>query len=239
MANWTEEVEAKLVELVGDESPVSQDTVKNVSEALGEKFTPRSVAAKLRKMEFEVEKVGERAKRFSERQEAELDEFLSDHSGEFTYAQIAERFAGGQFTARQVQGKVLSMERTADVAPTPKTPADKKYSEEQEDTYVKMANAGAALEDIASELDKPLNSVRGKGLSLYRAGLIESIPKQRTHVKKKPDALEALGDISDLTVEEIAQKIDKSPRGVRQMITYRGLECKDYKAKPRKNQEAA
>ena len=175
----------------------------------------------------------------TEEQEAELAAFLSDHSGEFTYAQIAERFAGGQFTARQVQGKVLSMERTADVAPTPKAPVDKKYTEEQEDTYVAMANAGAALEDIAAQLNKPLNSVRGKGLSLYRAGLIESIPKQKTHVEKKPDALEALGDISEFTVAEIAEKIKKSERGVRQMITYRGLECKDYKAKPRKNQEAA
>jgi hypothetical protein len=240
MANWTDEAVAQLEELVGDASPVSQETVKDAAETLGEKFSPRSVAAKLRKMGFEVEKVGERAKAFSEAEEAELDAFLSEHSGEFTYGEIAERFAGGKFSARQVQGKVLSMERTADVAPTPKAPSQKTYSEGEEATYVKMANAGAFLEDIAAELDRPLNSVRGKGLSLFKNGQIEKIPAQREHhAKTKVDPLEALGDITEMTVAEIAEEIGKTERGVKQMITYRGLECADYKAKPRKNKEAA
>jgi len=240
MANWTESAVTQLEELVGNESPVTQETVKNAAETLGEKFSPRSVAAKLRKMDYEVEKVGERAKAFSDEEEAELADFLSDHSGEFTYAEIAARFAGGKFTPRQVQGKVLSMERTADVAPTPKAPSQKTYSESEEATYVKMASAGAFLEDIAAELDRPLNSVRGKGLSLYKNGDIEKIPAQREHhAKTKVDPLEALGDISEMTVAEIAEEIGKSERGVKQMITYRQLHCADYKAKPRKNKEAA
>ena len=239
MANWTEEKVAELMSLVGDESPVTQETVKAAAEALGGNFTPRSVAAKLRREEVEVEKVGERAKAFSEEEEAELANFLSEHSGEFTYAQIAERFAGGNFSPRQVQGKVLSMERTADVAPTPKTAAPKVYTEAEEAVYVKMAAAGAYLEDIAKELGKKLNSVRGKGLSLFKNGQITNIPEQRDHVTKtKEDPFDALGNLEELTVAEIAEKIGKSERGVKQMITYRETACKDYKGKPRKNKAA-
>ena len=240
MANWTEEAVGQLEEFVGNDSPVTQETVKNAAEALGEKFSPRSVAAKLRKMGYDVEKVGERAKAFSDEEEARLAQFLDQHSGEFTYAEVAQRFADGKFTARQVQGKVLSMERTGDVAPTPKAPSQKTYTDEEEATYVKMAKAGAFLEDIAEALNRELPSVRGKGLSLYRSGQITEIPEQKNkYAKAKEDPLEALGDISELTVAQIAEAIGKTERGVKQMITYRGLHCADYKAKARKSKEAA
>ena len=237
MTNWNDELVAQLEGLVGDESPVTQETVASVAEELD--ISKRSASAKLRKMGYDVEKVGARGPKFSESETSDLSDYLDSNSGEQTYAEIAKVFAGGKFTAKQVQGKVLSMERTGDVAETPKVEAKRIYTLDQEAIFVKMARAGAYLEDIADAVKMSVASVRGKALSLCKANDLD-IPKQRdSHAKTKVDPLTALGDISDLTVEEIAEKIEKSPRGVRQMITYRGLECANYKAKARKEKAAA
>lgn len=238
MSNWTEEKVATLEGIVGDESPVTQDTVAEAAEALG--VSNRSVASKLRKMGFEVEKASEKPKAFSDEQAAALAEFVEQNEGAFTYAQIAEQFEGGEFTPRQVQGKILSMELTDMVAPTPKKESVKTYSDDEEGTFVKLANAGAFLEDIAEALGRTLNSVRGKALSLLRAGTLEKIPSQKQSYKaNREDALEALGDLAALTVAEIAEAIGKTERGVKTMITHRGLACADYKAKAKKGEKEA
>ena len=143
---WTEEREAQLLEAVGDERPVTQETVAAAAEAL--EVSPRSASAKLRKMGIEVEKAGPRARKFSEEQETALVAFLEDNSGDYTYADIADRFAGGEFSSKQIQGKVLSLEMTDHVKPTPKKVAEKKYSEEEEATFITMARAGKFLEEL-------------------------------------------------------------------------------------------
>lgn len=237
MSNWTEERVAALEAFVGDESPVTQETVKAAAEELG--VSPRSVAAKLRKEGFEVEKASEKEKTFSEAQEAALREFLEANAGKYTYAQVAENFEGGAFNARQIQGKVLSMELTEMVAPTPKKETQKTYTADEESTIVRMAGAGAFLEDIAETLGKTLNSIRGKALSLLRNGDIESIPPQKqSYAAKREDPFEGL-DVAEMTVAEIAEATGKSVRGVKTMITHRGLSCADYKAKPRKKDKEA
>ena len=50
---WTEERTAALVSFVGDESPVSYATVVEAADQLD--TSPKSAAAKLRKMEYEVQ----------------------------------------------------------------------------------------------------------------------------------------------------------------------------------------
>jgi hypothetical protein len=61
------------------------------------------------------------------------------------------------------------------------------------------------------------------------------IPKQRkSHAANKVDVIEALGDISGMTVAEIAEATGRTARGIRTIITRRGLECADYKAKKKK-----
>lgn len=237
MSNWTEERVAQLEAFVGDESPVSQETVRAAAEDLG--VSPRSVAAKLRNLEYEVARASEKPKTFSEDQADALAEFLADNSGAFTYAEIAERFEGGAFTARQIQGKVLSMELTDAVKETPKAETQKTYTEEEERTIIRMANSGAHLEDIGETVGKPLNSVRGKCLSMLRNGQLDSIPPQRqSYAAKREDPFEGL-DVADMTVAQIAEATGKSERGVKTMITHRGLTCADYKAKPRKKDKEA
>lgn len=230
---WTTDREKQLLAEVGDSQPVSQDTAAAAAIVLG--VSTRSISAKLRKMGVEVEKAGPRARKFSDEQEAALTEFLSENTGQFTYAQIAEAFAGGQFTSKQIQGKVLSMELTDSVKATPKKESVKTYTDAEEDIFVSMANKGKFLEDIAETLGKSLASVRGKALSLNRTEVLASIPKQReSHAVTRVDPIEALGDISVLTVAEIAKASGKTERGVKTIITRRNLVCADYKAKVKK-----
>lgn len=231
---WTEAREEQLLEAVGDERPVTQETAAAAAEVLD--VSTRSISAKLRKMGIEVEKAGPRARKFSEEQEAALVEFLEENTGEYTYAEIADRFSDGEFTAKQIQGKVLSLELTDAVKKTPKKEVEKKYSQEEEDTFVTMARAGKFLEEIAEALEKTIPSVRGKALSLTRVGELESIPPQRDKVAPKVDYFEDLGAdaIADLTVAELSEGSGKTPRGVRTILSRRGYNAADYKAKGKK-----
>jgi hypothetical protein len=240
LPKWDEERTATLVKLVGDESPICQVLVGTCAEAL--ETTPRSISSKLRKMGYEVELVSASAtKTFTDEQAEDLSDFVSSNSGDFTYGEIAERFADGHFSPKQIQGKILSMEQTGDVKPTPKAEAVRTYTSEEEVVFLKMAGDGAFLEEIADALGKKLNSVRGKALSFLRAEQIASIPKQRdTKDKDKVDALEELGDVSAYTVDQLAEELGKTPRGIRTMLTRRGITISDHDgaAKQAKNSAA-
>ena len=119
LPKWTDERTSALESFVGDESPVSQATVANAAEEL--ETSVRSVSSKLRKMGYDVELASSsNTKSFSDEQEATLQAFVTDNSGSYTYAQIAENFEGGAFSAKSIQGKILSMQLTEHVAPAPK-----------------------------------------------------------------------------------------------------------------------
>lgn len=224
---WTDERTAQLTSFVGDESPVSQATVAEAAEQL--ETSTRSVSSKLRKMGFEVELASQAGgKSFSEDQEATLAAFVEGNSGDYTYAQIAEHFEGGAFSAKAIQGKILSMELTSHVKPAPKVEAVRTYSESEEATFVSMVNDGAFVEQIADALGRTVNSVRGKALSLLRSGDIAAIPRQEnTKGGDKVDPLADL-DVAGMTVEAIAEAIGKTARGVKTMLTRRGLSASDY-----------
>ena len=238
LPKWTDERTDELVNFVGDESPISQGTVAEAADQL--ETSTRSISSKLRKMGFEVELASASTSRaFSESQEATLATFVQDNSGEYTYAQIAENFDGGAFSAKSIQGKILSMELTEHVKPAPKVEAVRTYSEDEETTFIEMVNDGAFVEAIADALDRSVNSVRGKALSLLRSGDIDAIPRQEhTKGSTKEDPLADLGDVSSMTVEEIAEAIGKTARGVKTMLTRRGLIAEDYDGAAKKEKAA-
>ena len=238
LPKWTDERTDELVNFVGDESPISQGTVAEAADQL--ETSTRSISSKLRKMGYEVELASASTSRaFSEAQEATLATFVQDNSGEYTYAQIAENFEGGAFSAKSIQGKILSMELTDHVKPAPKVEAVRTYSEDEEATFIEMVNDGAFVEAIADALDRSVNSVRGKALSLLRSGDIDAIPRQEhTKGSTKEDPLADLGDISAMTVEEIAEAIGKTARGVKTMLTRRGLVAEDYDGAAKKEKAA-
>ena len=234
LPKWTDERTQQLTDFVGSESPISQSTVATAAAEL--ETSTRSVSSKLRKMGFDVELASASAsKSFSDEQEATLQAFVTDNSGSYTYAEIASNFDGGSFSAKSIQGKILSMELTSHVKPAPKVETVRTYTPEEEGTFVEMVNGGSFVEEIADALGKSVNSIRGKALSLLRSGEINAIPKQKeTKGSSKADVLADV-DVANQTVEEIADSIGKTVRGVKTMLTRRGLQCSDYNGAAKKD----
>lgn len=232
---WSEEAVAELLQIVGQESPVSVAKVEAAAETL--EVSTRSIAAKLRQLDREVVSMAkEKVSAFSEEESAKLFSFVNANTGKFTYKQIAEQFAGGKFTAKQIQGKLLALELTGCVKPAEKVEVARSYTEAEEAKFVQIAERGGFIEDIAQALGKTVASVRGKALSLTRKGQIARIPAQReSHAKDQVDPIVALGDrIKTMTVAEIAAAVDKTERGLRTLLTRRGINVADYKGADKK-----
>lgn len=232
---WNDETVNQLLSIVGNESPVSVATVEEAADTLG--FTTRSVAAKLRQLDHEVASMAkEKTTAFTEQETDDLADFVENNAGRFTYKEIAEQFADGKFTAKQIQGKLLALELTAAVKPAEKVEIARTYSDAEEAVFIKMAEQGKYIEDIAQALGKTVASVRGKALSLTRKGQIARIPAQReSHAKDQVDPIVALGDrIATMTVAEIAAAVDKTERGLRTLLTRRGINVADYKGADKK-----
>ena len=239
LPKWTDERTQQLVSFVGDTSPISQAMVADAAEDL--ETSTRSVSSKLRKMGYDVELASSVSNRtFSEEQESTLSNFVTDNSGQYTYADIASSFEGGQFSAKSIQGKILSMELTSHVKPAEKPESVRTYSPEEEATFTQMVNDGSFVEEIAEALGKSVNSIRGKALSLLRSGDIGAIPKQKeTKGSSKADPLAEVSDIENMNVEDIADEIGKTVRGVKTMLTRRGLTCADYDGAARKEKASS
>lgn len=238
--NWSDESVATLLGLVGDTSPVSASLVEQASVALGK--STRSVASKLRQLDRDVASLAKaKVATFTDEEGDALAAFVTDNAGVYTYKEIAEKFNGGQFNAKQVQGKLLAMELTGTVKPAEKVEVAGKYSEAEEAQFVQLANSGAFIEEIASALNKEVASVRGKALSLVRKELITKIPAQReSHAVDNVDAVTNLGAaIATMTVAEIAAAVDKTERGVRTLLTRRGIDCADHKGQAKKEKAEA
>jgi transposase len=234
---WSDSAVATLMSVVGNESPVSPSTVEAAAEALGEDFTVRSVASKLRQLDREVASMAkEKTSAFTEEEGEALAEFVDANAGSLTYKEIAEHFADGKFSAKQIQGKLLAMELTGSVKPTEKVEAARTYSDKEEVTFIKMVEAGNFIEEIAEALGKTVASVRGKALSLTRKGSIAKIPAQReSHAKDRVDPITALGDqLYTMTVAEIAAAVQKTERGLRTLLTRRGIKVADYDGEAKK-----
>jgi arsenate reductase-like glutaredoxin family protein len=227
--NWSDEAVDQLMQIVGSESPVSVDSVERAAEQLGK--TTRSIASKLRQLDREVASLAkEKTSAFTADEGADLADFVAANAGNLTYKEIAENFADGKFSAKQIQGKLLALELTGSVKPAEKVEVARTYTEAEEMTFVRMADAGNFIEDIAAKLNKTVASVRGKALSLTRKGQISKIPAQReSHAKESVDPVVALGDrIHTMTVAEIAAAVDKTERGLRTLLTRRGIKVADY-----------
>lgn len=227
--NWSDEAVDQLMTIVGSESPVSVESVERAAEQLGK--TTRSIASKLRQLDREVASLAkEKTSAFTADEGADLADFVNANSGNLTYKEIAENFADGKFTAKQIQGKLLALELTGSVKPAEKVEVARTYTEAEEATFVRMADGGSYIEEIAAKLNKTVASVRGKALSLTRKGQIAKIPAQKeSHAKESVDQVTALGNaIHTMTVAEIAAKVDKTERGLRTLLTRRGIKVADY-----------
>jgi len=226
---WSDEAVARLMSIVGSSSPVSAAKVEQAASEL--EFSPRSVASKLRQLDREVASMAkEKTSAFSDSQTTRLKNFVTQNAGKLTYKEVAEQFDNGAFTAKQIQGKLLALELTGSVKPAEKVEVARTYSEAEEAKFVSMVQNGKFIEDIAASLNKSIASVRGKALSLTRNGQIDKIPAQReSHAQSTVDPVTAIGDkIVTMTVAEIASAADKTERGIKTLLTRRGITVADY-----------
>lgn len=232
---WSDEAVATLTSMASSESPVSAATVESIATKL--EVTTRSVASKLRQLDYDVASMATvKAPAFTPEQTDALRAFVERNAGSMTYKEIAEQFEGGSFNAKQIQGKLLALELTGSVKPAEKVEAARTYTQAEEDTFIKMANSGKFIEEISVTLGKGIASVRGKALSLSRSGKITAIPAQKeSHAKNTVDAVEALGNaIQTMTVAQIAAAVDKTERGIKTLLTRRGIDVADYSGAAKK-----
>ena len=218
---YTEDMVERMHDVAG--SGVTEEIIESLMAEFD--FPRRSVTAKLRKLGFDVPKKPGAAPVFSADETDALTSFLQENSGNLTAEEISEQFADGKFTARQINGKALSLEMTSHVKPAEKKITPRTYSEDDESTITSMVEEGKYLEEIAEAVGRTVNSVRGKLLSM---GL--KAP-QRDKKTSKADPYAGIEDMLDQTVEEIAEAFDKTVRGVKTVLTRRGLACADYTPK--------
>tara|TARA_B100000214_G_C23837440_1_gene567149 strand:- start:229 stop:912 length:684 start_codon:yes stop_codon:yes gene_type:complete len=218
---YTEDMVTRMHDVAG--SGVTEEIIESLMDEFD--FPRRSVTAKLRKLGYDVPKKPGAAPVFSADETSELSSFLESNSGNLTAEEISQQFAGGKFTARQINGKALSLEMTSHVKPAEKKVTPRTYSEDEEAKISDMVEGGSYLEEIADAMNRSVNSIRGKLLSM---GL--KAP-QRDKKDSKADPYAGIEDMLDQTVEEIAEAFDKTVRGVKTVLTRRGLACADYTPK--------
>lgn len=226
---WDEARVEQLLSIVGSTSPVSAATVDAAATALG--VTVRSIASKLRNLEIEVVSLAKSTvSTFDADETTDLTAFVESNAGVYTYKEIAEKFADGKFSPKQIQGKILSLELNECVKPSEKVEVARTYTPAEEAKFASLVNSGAFIEDIAATLNKTVQSVRGKALSMLRQGEIANIPVQKeSHAKESVDGIEALGaDIAKMTVAEVATATGKTERGIKTTLTRRGISVADY-----------
>lgn len=233
---WTEENTQALVNAIGAASGhVTADQVREVAPQMG--ISERSVSAKLRKLGYDVASLAkEKESAFSEQDTQDLVAFIEANPNAYTYAEIAEQFKDGEFKPKQIQGKVLALELTSFVKASEKVEAVRKYSDAEEAEFIEMANNGAFIEDIAEHFGREVASIRGKALALLTKQLISQIPVQRdSKAKVTVDPVDALGDISAMRVADIAEATGKTERGIKTILTRRGIKVADYDGEKKKS----
>ena len=74
---------------------------------------------------------------------------------------------------------------------------------------------------------------------MLRSGDINAIPRQKvTKGSSKADPLSEV-DVANMNVADIADEIGKTVRGVKTMLTRRGLTCADYDGAARKEKASS
>ena len=225
--NWNDENTQRLESMVDSSETVTQERLSEIADEMG--TTPRSIGAKLRKLGYEVERAGAKPSLWTEQEEADLRSFVENNPGTYTYRELAAQFMDGKFTDKQIQGKILNLELFDKIRKAEKRSAPRTYTPEEESRFVEMVNGGSTMEQLSEEFGKSVASVRGKALSLYRAGEISAMPTQEvTAASKTADPIAELTNLEEMTVEEIAEATGKSERGIKSILSRRGLTSANY-----------
>jgi hypothetical protein len=220
---YTPEIEDRMRAVVAN--GVTEENIESLVKELN--FPRRSVAAKLRSMGLEVPSKAE-APKFSADETKAFSDYLTANSGQQTAEEISKNFAGGKFTSRQVMGKALALELTSHVKKTEKKEKPKTYTADEEAKIHTLVGQNAFLEDIAAALNKPVNSVRGKLLSMDLKA-----PQKNKKAPVEGGSYPELEKLAPtMTVAElVAHYAGKTERGIKTALSRRGVAAKDYPGK--------
>ena len=144
---YTEDMVARMHDVAG--AGVTEESIEGLMEEFD--FPRRSVTAKLRKLGYDVPKKPGAAPVFSADETDALASFLESNSGNMTAEEIAADFMGGKFTARQINGKALSLEMTSHVKPAEKKITPRTYSDEEEAKITSMVEADLSLKRLLTQ----------------------------------------------------------------------------------------
>ena len=220
---YSPEMETRMKEVLSVK-PTREGIAQLVAEfsTEGSPYPEKSVAAKARALSLAVQSA-EKSPVFTAEEGAALTALLQGNHQVFTSAEVAEKFAGGKFSPKQISGKALALKRVDALRKTEKKVVAKKYSPEEEARITELQAGGASLEKIAAELGKEVTQMRGKLLSMKLTAPQENKKAPKTGAY---EGLEILAPT--MTVEELVAHYDKTPRGVKTMLTRKGLVAKDY-----------
>lgn len=222
--NYTEEMIQRMKQVAA--AGVTKETVAALAEEFN--FSPRSVAAKLRSLEYTVP-LSTEGPVFSAEETEAFKNFLNTHNATLTAAEIAEQFLGGKFNYRQITGKALTLEMMDRIKKAEKAVKPRTYTPDEEALITKLVDQGKFIEDIAEALNKDIKSIRGKLLSMDLTA-----PQKVKKVVNKDGLypnLEALAPT--MTVEELQAHYEKDGtprtiRGIKTAISRRKIQGKDY-----------
>lgn len=226
---YSPELVTEMTETLG--SSPTLEAIKAFAEKIG--YSERSVAAKLRNLGVTVPTKVESLK-FTAEETAEFAAFLTANQGKLTAEEVAQQFANGKFTSRQVMGKALFLKQTSDFKKTTPKVKAKTYTADEEVTIRAMvaSNPPASLEDIAAALNKPVNSVRGKLLSMeLKAPQKNKKPSSKDVSYAGIETLAPTMTVEQLVAHYSTEANPKTSRGVKTVLSRRGLSAKDYTPK--------
>jgi hypothetical protein len=224
---YTDEMIERMKEVCGNE--VTEDKIQALVDEFN--FNRRSVTAKLRSLNYEVPSVVAKPT-FTQEETDSFRDFVTANSGNLTGAEIAAQFMGGKFTSRQIMGKVLALELNSHVKKAAKEAKPRTYTPAEEAKITSLVESGKALEDIAEALGKPLNSIRGKLLSMELKA-----PQKNKKAPAEGGSYPGLADIAaNMTVDELVEhykktKPDTTSRGIKTVLSRRKVAAKDYEPK--------
>lgn len=194
-------------------------------------FNRRSVAAKLRSLDLEVPSKVEAPKFTADETEA-FKAYVTSNSGNLNAEEISKGFLNGKFSSRQIMGKALAEELTTHIKKTEKTAKPKTYTEAEENKIRSLVEAGKFLEEVAEALGKPVNSMRGKLLSMDLKA-----PQKNKKAAVVGGSYPDLDKIAPtMTVEELVAHYEKTKpgttvRGVKTALSRRNVAAKNYEPK--------
>jgi DNA-binding NarL/FixJ family response regulator len=155
-------------------------------------------------------------KRFSSQDSKDLIHFLkNNHKKRYSLDELTESFKNGMFDKKQIMG-VINFNSLGSYI-RKKVQSHSKYTKEESNLIIKMANDGSFIDDIAKALNRRNRQISCKCSNLFKNKLISFVPKTKLKMPKysKKDSKKILEMFKKgLTSQEIGEILNTSAQSV-------------------------